>query len=266
MYSTWQLALKYVNWYLGASHPRGHGMHSPFVFDLITKVLNDKRDHPVYGEVEALRRDLEKDQDVLCIEDHGAGSALSRTKQRTVASLARHAAKPARFGQLLYRLINYYGYGQIVELGTSLGITSLYLSAGPPGSQLITVEGAPEVAVKAQSHFERCGRRNITLIADTFDRAIPLLLQKMPEVDLLFVDGNHRKEPTLQYFHQFLPHMREQGLMVFDDIHWSREMEEAWEIIRLHPAVTATVDLFFIGLVFFRPEFREKQHFRIRYR
>lgn len=266
MYASWQLALKYINWYRQASNGRGHGMHSPFVFEFITRVLNDDAEYPVYAEVEALRRRLKKDKTALLIEDHGAGSAISQEKTRTVASLARHAAKPARLAQLLYRIAKYYGHTRMVELGTSLGLSAAYLSKAGPDVKLITVEGAPAVAERARLHFEELKRNNITLVVGTFEKAIPGILEQMPQTDLLFVDGNHRKEPTLDYFRQFLPHMTESGIMVFDDIHWSREMEEAWEIIRLHPAVTATIDLFFIGLVFFRTGFREKQQFRIRYR
>ncbi|HNR16193.1 MAG TPA: SAM-dependent methyltransferase, partial [Chitinophagaceae bacterium] len=88
---------------------------------------------------------------------------------------------------------------------------------------------------------------------------------KIPFIDFAFIDGNHRQEPTERYFNQLLPKMHHESILVFDDIHWSSEMEQVWKTIKDHPSVRCTVDLFFIGVVFFRDEFREKQHFSIRF-
>jgi predicted O-methyltransferase YrrM len=84
-------------------------------------------------------------------------------------------------------------------------------------------------------------------------------------VDLLFVDGNHRKEATLEYFNIFLEKATPQSIFIFDDIHWSKEMEEAWKLIQQHNSVTLTIDLFFLGMVFFSKDFKVKQHFPIRF-
>jgi predicted O-methyltransferase YrrM len=265
MYSRWQLARKYLGYYLGALNGKGHGMHSPFIFHFITKVLNDKQHYYPYDRVEKLREQLLTDEALLTIEDHGAGSSVSKTNQRTIASIAGNAAKPKKFGQLLYRMVKTYQPATILELGTSLGITTSYLASGNPAASVITMEGANQVAAVASRNFQQLGLTNIIIEEGNFDRVLPATLEKLPNLDLAFIDGNHRREPTERYFRELLTRVNNESVLVFDDIHWSREMEEAWETIKAHPSVRCTVDLFFIGIVFFRQEFKEKQHFTIRF-
>ncbi len=240
-------------------------MHSPFVFHFITKLLNDKTVYPAYHQVENLRQQLLKDETLLDIEDMGAGSTISKTNQRPVASLARNAAKPAKFGQLLYRMVKEYQPQTVVELGTSLGITTSYLSLAKPDAKIITMEGAHAIALVAEGNFKRLQTGNVSLAEGNFDHTLSPVLNGLPHVDLCFVDGNHRREPTTRYFEQLLPKTNNDSILIFDDIHWSKEMEAAWETIKQHEAVKCSIDLFFIGIVLFRQEFKEKQHFMIRF-
>lgn len=266
MYSKSQLLLKYLDYYFTASNGKGHGIHSPFVFEFITKVLNDKTIYPEYEKVEALRNQLLNDDTVLDVEDLGAGSSVSKTNKRSVSSIARTAVKSKKYAQLLYRIANYYDARYVIELGTSLGITTSYLSfAMEDKGYISTVEGAKSIAQIAKLNFKQLKLKNITLYNEPFEDCMSSLIEAYPQVDLLFIDGNHRKEPTLEYFDDFLLCVENESIMIFDDIHWSAEMEEAWEIIKNHEAVRCTIDLFFIGIVFFRKEFKEKQHFVIRF-
>lgn len=264
MYPAPQIAFNYLRYWLTASNGKGHGIHSPFVFDFVKKLLNDRSRYPAYREIEELRAGLRNDKTVLTVQDFGAGSAHARSDQRRVCDITRHAAKPAKWGQLLYRISRHYQPGIILELGTSMGVTSCYLALGNPAATLYTLEGAEAIAERARLNFEKNGIRNITQITGNFDQTLPDLLTKIMSPDLVFIDGNHRQEPTERYFSQLLPLMNN-SILIFDDIHWSREMELAWKTIREHPDVRATIDLFFIGIVLFRQEFREKQHFTIRF-
>ena len=278
MYSKWQVAAKYFKYYLTSSSGRGHGIHSPFVFDLIIKVLNDKKHYPAYDEVEGLRQQLLTDKTVLNIEDYGAGSSAAKTNRRTVASIAQSAAKTKKFAQLFFRMVKMYQPKTILELGTSLGITTYYLSLAKPDSNIITMEGAKEVANIAGINFKSLGLQNISIIEGNFDNTLSSVIEALSAnekfateghagstIDFAFIDGNHRREPTEKYFQQLLPKTNNDSILVFDDIHWSREMEQAWETIKKHPSVRCTIDIFFIGIIFFRQEFREKQHFSIRF-
>jgi predicted O-methyltransferase YrrM len=265
MYSTFQLTLKYLNYYFTASSGKGHGIHSPFVFDFITKVLNDKTEYADYEMVENHRQKLLQDKTVLAMEDYGAGSSSSQSNLRSVASIAKHVVKPKKYSQLLYRFIKYYQPKTIIELGTSLGITTSYLSLGKQDSNIFTLEGATEVANAAKQNFKTLELRNIRLIEGNFDYTLPAVLYQLSTIDFAFIDGNHRREPTLNYFNQLLAKTNNNSLLILDDIHWSQEMEQAWNEIKEYPAIRCTLDLFFIGIILFRQEFKEKQHFTVRF-
>lgn len=265
MYNHFQLGKKYLQYYFSASNGKGHGTHSPFVFDFIQNVLNDKRHFYVYDEIEALRKELKKNNHLIEIEDYGAGSTVSKKKQRTVKKIATSALKPVKFGQLMFRMVNYYHLKTIIELGTSLGITASYLASADSKTMVTTMEGSSAIAQIARANFERLSLTNIDLILGNFDETLRPALQKINSIDFAFIDGNHRKEPTLHYFEQLMEHSHEYTILIFDDVHWSKEMEEAWEIIKADERVKLSIDLFFIGLIFFRTDFKEKQHFTIRF-
>lgn len=265
MYSASTLAFKYLQYYFKASNGRGHGMHSPFVFDFITKVLCNKEHYPEYDKVEELRQQLLSDKTSLMIEDLGAGSSKTKSATRSIASLAKNAAKPKKFGQLLFRIVKYYQPKTMLELGTSLGISTSYLGLAKPDSKIVTIEGSSEVAAVAKNNFSKLSLHNIELTEGNFDNVLPEVLNNPGTIDLAFIDGNHRKEPTLRYFEQLRLKSGNDSILIFDDIHWSSEMEAAWKMIKEHPATSCTIDLFFIGIVLFRKEFQEKQHFQIRF-
>lgn len=240
-------------------------MHSPFVFDFIERVLNNKNHYQPPKAIEVLRRQLLRDKTVLEIRDLGAGSRTSASKRRTVQQVASTAVKPPRFGHFFYRLVKHFRPEVIVELGTSLGITTSYLAAAHPSARVITIEGSEAIYHTAMANFRQLGLQNIEALKGNFDAVLPSVLEELDVVDLAYVDGNHRYAPTMDYFAQLLKKTHNHSVLIFDDIHWSREMEEAWAAIREHPEVYCTVDLFFLGVVFFRKEFKAKQHFSIRF-
>ena len=264
MYSPLHLAIKYLYYYLTASNGKGHGIHSPFVFEFITKVLNDRTNYPAYRRIEELRMELLKNETLLNINDPGAGSAVSKTSQRTIASIARNAVKSKKFGQLLYRIIKYYQPETILELGTSLGITTSYLAEGNPHARMITMEGEKTIAAIARENFKTLKLQNTELVEGNFDERLSNVVRGLSSVDFSFIDGNHRLQPTIQYFETILGKTNNFSMIVLDDIHWSRGMEEAWQYCKEHSSVTLSIDLFFIGILIFRKEIKEKQHFAIR--
>lgn len=265
MYSKFQLVLKYLKYYFTASSGKGHGIHSPFVFGFITKVLIDKTNYPAYRQVEDLREQLLKDKTLLTIDDLGAGSTVSKTNTRSIASIAKNAAKPGKFGQLLYRMVKYYQPETIVELGTSLGITTSYLAKANPGARVITLEGAKSIAAVAKENFKALQLQTIELKEGNFDNTLSAVISQLTTVSFAFIDGNHRLKPTIQYFETILAKTNNDSIVILDDIHWSEEMEQAWEYCKDHSLVTLSIDLFFIGILVFHKEIKEKQHFSIRF-
>ncbi len=264
VYSPLQAAAKYFKYYIHAANSKGHGVHSPFVFELITRVMNDFTRYEDYEKVEALRKQMLNDPTEIEVEDMGAGSATTSSNRRSLSSIAKNAAKPKKFGQLLYRMVKYYQPQTVIELGTSLGITTGYLALANPQAKVITMEGAANIADKAEQNLETIGVKNVRMVRGNFDLTLKETLREHSPVDFAFIDGNHRQEPTERYFRQLLPHIHNDTLLVFDDIHWSREMESAWNNIVQHEAVGCDIDLFYIGIISFRKEFKEKQRFSVR--
>lgn len=264
-YAPFTMGRKYLQYLLTASNGSGHGVHSPFVYDLIRNVLMDTQIYPAYIPAEQYRRQLLSDDMVIEVKDLGAGSRIHSSSYRKISSIARTSAKSPKFGTLLYRLGQYYQYTNILELGTSLGVTTTYLAGLGKEVRIITMEGAESVADYAEKHFKHSGLNHVKLLRGNFDFTLPAAIKAMPTIDLAFIDGNHRYEPTTTYVSQLLPHLHEYSCLILDDIHWSAEMEEAWEDVKKLPEVTLTIDLFFIGLVFFRNDFYHKQDFTIRF-
>jgi len=264
MYSPFRLGWKYLHYYFTAASGKGHGIHSPFVFDFVTRVMNDQGPYPAWAAIEELRGWLLRDQRLLGIEDMGAGSVYAGTGLRKISDIARRAAKPPRLGQLLFRIAHHYQPATVLELGTSLGLSTAYLATGAPGARVISMEGSGPIIETAAENLHLLGV-DAELLQGNFDVLLEPLLEKIGPVGLAFVDGNHRYEPTLRYFHLLMAHMSAPAVLIFDDIHWSADMERAWAAIRADSRVYMTIDLFFIGLVFLRDEFKVKQNFTIRF-
>lgn len=257
-----RFALRYLQYLLKAR--TRHGTHSPFVYNLLDEVIYDKRHYYVFDEIALLRKKLLKDGRIINIRDFGAGSKVNASLQRKIKNIARYSSKEEKYGQLLFRLINKFKPATLLELGTSLGISTIYQASAAQKSKIITMEGCTETAAVAIENFEKMKLDNVEIVIGNFDETLSPTLERITKLDYAFFDGNHRKLPTLNYFRQCLSKVHNDSVFIFDDIHWSDEMEEAWEEIKAHSSITVTIDLFFVGLVFFRKE-QKKQDFIIRY-
>lgn len=215
--------------------------------------------------VEQLRQQALHNKTIVTVEDLGAGSRVQKSRHKTVRQIAKAAVKPKKYSHFLYRLVQHYKPQTIIELGTSLGISTAYMAIANPGAQLFTIEGSKAIYEIAHGHFKKLELQNVTALHAPFDEALPPLLDGLQGVDLAYIDGNHRYQPTLHYFQQLLPKAHSHTILIFDDIHWSAEMEEAWQVVQQHPMVQCTIDIFFMGIVFLRQEFKTKQHFSIKF-
>jgi predicted O-methyltransferase YrrM len=259
-------ALQQIRSYLGhlVKARNRHGVHSPFVYELIHQVLRPRETMPEFAAIEELREELLHSGQSIRVTDLGAGSRVFDTPTRRVAEIARTSLKAPKHAAMLFRLTRYFKPEHILELGTSFGISTLYLALGADEGSVTTIEGCPQTQRIAVQHFDRLRQRNIRPVLGSFKTRLPEVLQSMERLDMVFLDGHHAKEPTLDYFAQCLAKAHNGTLIVLDDIHWSEGMEEAWEMIKSHPQVTVTIDLYDMGLVFLRRE-QAKEHFVLRY-
>ena len=253
------MAVGYWHYWLNAVNQ--HSLHAPFVYRFYQEVIRPTSDHPEAAAIEQLRRNLRISPQKIQTKPLGASSAVNDSQIRSVSDIARHSLSSPRFGRFLYHLTQFQKPRITLELGTSLGITTLYLSANSQ-NKVLTLEGCPETANLARQSFQSLKRTNIELLEGDINETLPALLGRIDTVDLVYLDANHRKEPTLRYFQQLLPKINDHSILVFDDIYWSFDMIDAWNTIRAHPQVTLSLDLFDAGVIFFCP-LSHKQHYTL---
>lgn len=241
-----------------------HGTHSPFVYRMVDEVIYDFSHKKVYDQIEQQRKKLLDDDTQITITDLGAGSHINKNRTKAVKEIAKNALKSPRLAQLIYRLVNSQQPNHIIELGTCLGITTAYLANAASQAAVTTIEGCPATASIAAQNFKALNLTNVELQVGNFDDILPKTVNDATNLDFVYIDGNHTKEATLNYFNWCLPKLNENSVLIFDDIYWSEGMKEAWEEIKNHPQVTVTIDLFWIGLVYFRKG-QAKEHFKLKF-
>jgi len=239
-----------------------HGVHSPFVFDLVRYCFYDTNYKPWYDQLKKYKYLLIKNKSTIVIEDFGAGSKRLENKQRKVSKIAKNAGITFKRAKLLGRLTAYLQANKILEIGTSLGISTASLHLSNPKTTITTLEGCRATAQIAKDSFDKFNFKNINMVLGNFNETLPKVIEDKT-YDLIYFDGNHQKEPTINYFEQCLEHIHNDSVFIFDDIYWSKGMQEAWQYIKDHSKVTISIDTFYWGIVFFRKE-QEKEHFTIR--
>ena len=251
--------IAYLKFLLTATNQ--HGVHSPFVYDFVTKCLYDKEEYSAYSKLNDYRNLLKKLNKTLEITDLGEGSKTLHNTTRKVSKMVKTSSSSIKESQLLYRLSKYFNFKNSLELGTSLGMGSYALALANKSCKVTTIEGCPNTSGFAKSNFLDLNIENVNFINGDFRTIIPLLTDS--KFDFIYFDGHHNKEATLQYFNSLVPKIHNETVFVFDDIYWSKGMTEAWEFIKSQNIVTVTVDCFHLGFVFFRKE-QAKEHFKIR--
>ena len=239
-------------------------IHSPFVYEFCEEVLSDERYFYAFDDIDYLRYQLLSNHQEIQVTDFGAGSKQMKTDRRKISAIAKNAAVSVSMGKLLFKIIQYYKPQTILELGTSLGIATLYLAKANEKAIVHTIEGCPQTAQLAQQHFTALKSTNIHLHKGTFQEQLPKVLNQMQTLDLLYIDGHHEEKATLNYFEQCLNKANEHSIFILDDIHWSEGMESAWKQIKAHPKVQLSIDLFRMGLVFFKKD-KVKEDFTLYY-
>lgn len=240
-----------------------HGVHSPFVFNLVTKCFYDKKQYPEYAILKNYRKSLLQNKNTIEVTDFGAGSRVFKSNKRAINKIAQTAGISSKRAELLFRITKYFQPENILEIGTSLGLATSALALGNPDAKITTLEGCKNTLAVANNQFETFELNNIHSVVTEFSSFLKNLQPTTDNLQLIYFDGNHSKTATLTYFELLLPSVTNETVWIFDDIHWSADMEEAWEIIKNHPKVTVTIDTFQWGMVFFRAE-QEKEHFVIR--
>ncbi|MFM9984479.1 MAG: O-methyltransferase [Flavobacteriales bacterium] len=241
-----------------------HQVHSPLVFRLLTQVLVPQKKYYAFEELNTRREALLKDYTKLEILDYGAGSRKNFSdNSRKVADIARLSLQRSHCAEALFYIIRDLQPTSAIELGTSLGLTTAYMAKGCTECQWTSMEGAPKVADFARNLLRQLDVTNVEIVTGNFDDLLPMYCSKNQKLDFAFIDGNHRYEPTMRYFYWLSPLASENAVFILDDIHWSPEMEKAWNEIQNSNLISVSIDFFHFGMIFFRSGI-EKQKFILR--
>jgi predicted O-methyltransferase YrrM len=247
-------------------------LHSPFVFDLANAVVEDRRYFYAFRDIEHLREKMLSTNTRIEFQDFGAGSKgilsekipdSNNIQTRTIAQLTSNSGSSRCQSQRLFRLAHHLQPKKMLELGTSLGIGSMYLAAAVGNAQFITLEGSPKCAEVARLNLKTLKLNHAKVVTGAFEKTLKTALTELNTLDFVFLDGNHRLEPTLAYFETCLAHAHEKTVFVLDDIFWSKEMTIAWETLKNHSKVTLSIAFSDISMVFINPDFLIKQHFEV---
>jgi predicted O-methyltransferase YrrM len=257
-------AAKYLEYLIFSRHSKGHGIHSPFVFDLVSTLFRNKTGVDVVCSIEIIRERLLKDNRKIVVNDLGAGREKRKTPIRKVSEIARNSAIPEKYGRLLSNLAGRFGNGTILELGTSLGISTMYMACASPSASVYTIDACRECSGIAAENFSSAGLSNIKQLNGSFAEVLPSLRPAGLKPGFVFIDGDHRKKALTENFSLIAENSGPATVIAIDDIHDSEEMTLAWDEIRQHGKVSATIDIFRMGIVFFREDIT-RNHYRIRY-
>lgn len=249
-----RLIYRYIIHLLRATNTKGHGIHSPYLFSFVQHVIYNK--HPFYDfqTIEKQRKKLEENKQTFFQKDYGTG----QSQPKTIKQIASTSLKRPYWSQLLFRIIHFTQSQHILELGTSLGITTCYLATANKGCICHTLEGCPQIASIAQQTFNSLSLQNISLSVGDIKETLPNILAQHTTIDFVFIDANHQQQAVLKNFELCEKKTHKDSIIIIDDIHWSKGMEKAWNEICMHKNVTATMDLFELGIVFFNPNFTKK--------
>ena len=251
---------KFILHFLTAKNSHGFGVHSPYVFQFTNDVIYKRSTNTLFLSIEKIRSKLKRDTKYLDIVDFGTGI----NRKKSIAEIASTSLKPAKYGQLLYRLSDFIKSRNTLELGTSFGLTTSYLATSSSTCRIVSLEGSQQIADIANENFSILDIKNIQIVVGNIDETLTKVVNEFNQFELVFIDANHRSTAVLKYFEMILSKVHSDSVLVIDDIYWSSDMEYAWKIIKDHPGVTSTIDLFQMGIVFFNSDLHKK-HYKMRF-
>lgn len=257
--------IKSFIWYCMKAKSR-HAIHSPYVYNLVDLVVRDTKKYPAYSNINHSAESLARNPRIIETTDFGRSNSKTNYEHRleSISHICKMSSIRPKYGKLLFRLVQNCNPETIVELGTSLGVSTSYIAKAAPQAKIVSLEGCSVKAQIASSLFEKLSISNVSLQIGRFEDVLPEVLKDIKKIDFAFIDGNHKFKPTINYFNLLQNSAHNHSCFVFDDIHWSSEMEKAWTEITNHPSVSVSIDIFQFGIVFFNKEL-SRQKFVIRY-
>ncbi|MCC8170698.1 MAG: SAM-dependent methyltransferase [Parabacteroides sp.] len=236
---------------------KGFDVHSPFVFNLITKVIEERHSYYRFDTIESERRKLLYCPDRVEYPDR---RRKNRLRTCTVAELVQCEAITRKKGMLLFRLVTYFGSRNIVQVGTEAGISTLYLTSYAAGLACVALEASPRLAGIAGKLLNKQGRNPVDIRTGDYAALLPAALGGLPQVDFVFFNTAHEGLRNSLFFREAVTYVHPGTVFVFDGISNGKEMKAFWKEVRANPAVTVSIDLDSMGLAFFDPKLYKRNY------
>jgi predicted O-methyltransferase YrrM len=240
----------YLKWFSKARHWKGFGIHSPFAYSFVKDVIYDNFRYPEYAKVNSITKQIKKE-----IKD---AHITSPNKTSYVDALKIGVRRKER--RLLFRIVKAFKLPKIIELGTGAGFSTSSMALANEKSNIVTLDNNSDLQCVVKKVFEKELDTTTTFITQSFDEVLEDILQQEGLHGMVFVDGNHKKEATINYFETIMKHATPETIIAFHDIHWPEEMNDAWNYIKKDARVKITFDLFNIGIIFFNPGLQKQDY------
>lgn len=247
----------FLKFYLNARTE--YNIQSPFLYEFVQHILDTKKEYYAFRWIENHRKGFLKSPLSVPDVDFGAGQNKRKYKNIKVRDIAKKALSSPSQCRIIFNIINHFRCQNILELGTSLGMSSSYMAAASISGNITTCEGNPHIADMAKNVHQQMGFHQVRVLTGPFEKTLEPLLKSTTVLDFVYIDGHHKEKPTLDYFEQILRKCHNDSIIVLDDIYWSPEMTSAWNLMCQHPKVTLSIDLYDMGVLFLKKEL-SKQH------
>jgi len=227
------------------------------MFSFWNEVVKGEYQNKRWDAIEKCRKDLLNNKKAIHVTDFGAGSKVLKGNERRISDIAKYQLQSTKDGQLLARIIHHHSYRNVLELGSSLGISSAYLAC--EAIKVSTMEGCPNILKCAQGVWESLKLDNIHPYLGNIDEKLEELINSK-EFDFCVIDANHSYDACIRYWEVIEPIIKEGGALVFDDIYWDKEMTKAWREICLRTKATLKLDFFHFGILIFNSNTSEQAY------
>jgi len=227
---------------------KGFGVHSPFVYDLITNVIEEKSDFYAFSDISIAQLQLLQNEHVI---QYGR-------KRIAVKEALKRFGITTKEGKFLFRLTNHYKPHTILSIGSSMGLAPLCLTRYNATVQCIILEYEQDIAEIAKQILNKEKNTALNIKIGAYHELLPESIVQLQRIDCVFIGKDVGVNDWDTVFEQCEPFIHDSTFFVLAGIRSSTDKQNYWMQYRQHPSVTIAVDLFDMGLLFFQPKLHKQ--------
>ncbi len=238
---------KYLSYLFHAKHRKGFGIHSPFVFYLVTMVIEEKLPYYRFVQIENLRTLLTKTKKKIKENRNGV------EKERRISEFVYESSFSPSYDQLLFRLVNFFKPKNVVEIGDSVGITTLYLATSDTRRPTYTIGESKDLADFAHTTFGKVGLQNIIQLAGSVEEKLPVVLSKEKNVDFVYFGRQASVEAMQKSLSLLSSCFTGKTVLLMSDI-WKDDRKKLWESVKKQGGGRVSIDMFHYGILIYNED------------